>query len=132
MELLKIKDVLVLTLSEIPDLNNDIMPTDMSISFPETIPITENYYRDKVIGTGVLKKVGNNVFLDLEIDKDSTPATITLSNLPIWPWIAGSVNKRNGDWIEDITITEVGLCYNKNVDPTIKPLNYYLLNKTGE
>ena len=122
--MIEFTDIIVFKLSDQPDADGEIISPTSLLTFPPTVPVTDYFMHDKVIGKADLKRHGDAVVANITISKTTVRPVMAARRhgKPLYPCIAGRIKKREGVVIKELAIESIGLCPGANTDPSIGPL----------
>jgi hypothetical protein len=110
----------VLNLDGQPDSSGDIFSSDIDLKLKKHVKIVYEFQRpEKIIGHGTIKREGDQLTYDIDVDTTSVPEAILKC---LTPAIGGHIIARDGKKITKAHITEIGLSISGNDDPRIKKL----------
>jgi len=118
----KYENITVLIADDNPDKQGDCFDIngidDKNLN--NTVPIFDKFQMEHMIGIAKLKKVGNKIKANIEIEEG-------FENL--FPGIVGKILKKEDNIIKEFSILCIGICESGNTDPRIENLKCQNNNK---
>jgi len=129
------KEITVLNLSRKPDKQGDIIDKNCKIDFSELGKVTLNYKEgpENCLGIVNFKKLKTKVKAKIKFFDEHPMYTdlkaMVEAGIKLYPAIGGTIERKDGNKITKMKITELALCPNVNVDPNIKPIGKELFDE---